>query len=138
MVRESWASSQASRNTMRANPGKDTRAELVIRSMLHSHGLRFRVNYGPIAGLRRTADIVFTRKRIAVFVDGCFWHGCPLHYIAPKANAEFWRQKVEGNRARDVETTTRFKEAGWHVIRAWEHEAPEDVVRLIERAVRRP
>lgn len=120
---------------MRANPGRDTQPELVIRSRLHSLGYRFRVNYGPISGLRRTADIVFTRQRIAVFIDGCFWHGCPLHYVAPKANAQFWQQKVDRNRARDTETTAHFEAAGWSVIRVWEHESPEHVLGLIEGAL---
>ena len=86
-------------------------------------------------GLRRTADIVFTRRRVAVFIDGCFWHGCPSHYIAPKANADFWRTKVEQNRARDVETTARFEHEGWLVMRFWEHEPPEVVAQQIEDAL---
>lgn len=135
-MEDSWASSAAARNTMRANPGRDTGPELLVRRILHAHGLRYRVNVAPVPGLRRTADVVFPRQRIAVFIDGCFWHGCPTHYIAPKANSEFWSDKVSGNRRRDLETTERFRAAGWSVMRFWEHESPEAVAAAIESAVR--
>ncbi|MGR0319441.1 very short patch repair endonuclease [Agromyces sp. ZXT2-3] len=135
-MEESWASSPAARNTMRANPGRDTRPELQVRRLLHGRGLRYRVNLAPVPGLRRTADVVFPRERIAIFIDGCFWHGCPVHYIAPKANSAFWSDKVSRNRGRDLETNARFTEAGWNVLRYWEHEAPEAVAAAIEVAVK--
>lgn len=121
---------------MRANPGRDTGPELSVRRILHAHGLRYRVNVAPVAGLRRTADVVFPRQRIAVFIDGCFWHGCPAHYIAPKANSEFWSDKVSKNRRRDLETTERLAAAGWNVLRFWEHEEAAAVADAVEAAVR--
>lgn len=121
---------------MRANPGRDTGPELLVRRILHAHGLRYRVNQAPVPGLRRTADVVFPRQRIAVFIDGCFWHGCPTHYVAPKANSEFWSDKVSANRRRDIETTERFAAGGWKVLRFWEHEDPAAVADAIEAAVR--
>jgi DNA mismatch endonuclease (patch repair protein) len=74
--------------------------------------------------LRRTADLVFTRARVAVFLDGCFWHGCPEHHRPAKRNTEFWSTKIKGNITRDADTDTRLREAGWRVIRVWEHEQP--------------
>ena len=74
---------------MRANRSVDTKPELAIRRILHRNGVRYRVNMRPISSIRRTADVVFTKQRLAVFVDGCFWHGCPEHYVAPRQNAEF-------------------------------------------------
>lgn len=135
-MEDSWASSAAARNTMRANPGRNTGPELLVRRILHARGLRYRVNVAPVAGLRRTADVVFPRQRIAVFIDGCFWHGCPTHYIPPKANSEFWSDKVSSNRRRDLETTERFAAAGWRVLRFWEHEEAEAVADAIQAAVR--
>lgn len=114
---------------------RNTAAELALRTLLHSRGLRYRVDRPPIPGLRRRADIVFTAARLAVYVDGCFWHGCPEHATWPKANAEFWREKIEANRLRDRDTDARMAEAGWIVLRIWEHcdpaEAADDVLRLI-------
>jgi DNA mismatch endonuclease (patch repair protein) len=118
----SWASSTAIRKTMLACRNRDTRAELVLRSMVHASGLRYRVARPPVTGIRRTADMVFSRARIAVFVDGCFWHGCPEHFVPPKTNASYWRTKIELNRERDANTDVRLRAAGWAVIRVWEHE----------------
>jgi DNA mismatch endonuclease, patch repair protein len=116
--------------------GRDTKPELLIRSAMHRRGLRFRVDAPPIAGLRRRADVLFTRARVAVYVDGCFFHGCPIHATWPKHNANYWRQKIERNRDRDEDTNRRLDDAGWVVIRAWEHEDPEDVADRVARAVR--
>lgn len=110
---------------MKANRRRDTRPELRIRRILHSRGLRYRTDYAPGEDRRRRADIVFTRARIAVFVDGCFWHGCPEHFIPPKSNPEYWGPKIETNRRRDAETTAQLHEAGWTVMRFWEHEDPK-------------
>jgi DNA mismatch endonuclease, patch repair protein len=104
---------------------QETSAELRLRSALHRRGYRFRVHQQPVSGLRRTADLVFARQRLAVFVDGCFWHGCPDHGSWPKTNAAWWREKIDGNRRRDADTNERFAAAGWHVLRIWEHEPPE-------------
>ncbi|WP_081809622.1 DNA mismatch endonuclease Vsr [Amycolatopsis keratiniphila] len=133
----SWATSPAVRASMRGNRGKDTRPEIRLRKLLHSRGFRYRVSAKPLAGIRRTADLVFSRARVAVFVDGCYWHGCPEHHRPATTNADFWRKKIEGNRERDLETNRLLKEAGWRVIRAWEHEDPEDVARRVGDLVRR-
>lgn len=112
---------------MRANKRKDTKPELLIRSILHARGLRYLVDHAPVKGLRRRADIVLTRARISVFIDGCFWHGCPEHYIPPASNAEYWLTKIQRNRERDKETDRLLTESGWLVLRAWEHEDPSEV-----------
>jgi DNA mismatch endonuclease, patch repair protein len=130
---ESWASSEHARLTMRANRARDTAPERAIRSILHARGYRYRTHYQPVAGLRRTADIVFTRLKVVIFVDGCFWHGCPQHFIAPKTNSAYWGSKIEGNIARDRATDRALREAGWTVLRFWEHQAPIDVADRIER-----
>jgi DNA mismatch endonuclease (patch repair protein) len=114
---------------------RDTAAEIVLRSLLHRRGLRFRVHH-PLPNLRRRADIAFPRLRLAVFVDGCFWHGCPEHGTWPKQNADWWREKIESNRRRDADTDARLEEQGWHVVRVWEHEDPETAARQIERLTR--
>ncbi|MFJ3747578.1 very short patch repair endonuclease [Streptomyces albidoflavus] len=134
---ESTASSLDVRASMRGNRGRDTRPELLLRSLLHRRGLRYRVDTQPIADVRRRADLVFPRDRIAVFVDGCFWHGCPDHYRPAIKNADFWREKINGNRARDAETNERLTAAGWTIIRVWEHDAPAQAADQIEYAVRR-
>lgn len=121
-------SSQASRNTA---------PEVSIRSLLHRRGLRFRVHRRPLPALRREADIVFGRAKVAVFVDGCFWHACPQHGTWPKRNADFWRSKIEGNSERDRNTDASLSEAGWLSVRVWEHEPTADAVERIERIVRR-
>ncbi|GAA1941697.1 very short patch repair endonuclease [Microbacterium aoyamense] len=136
---ESWASTPGSRASMRSNRGRDTSPELAIRRRLHASGLRYRVSVRPVATLRRTADIVFTRTKVAVFIDGCFWHGCPEHYQAPVRNAEFWLAKRLRNQARDVDTDAILKEEGWRSVRVWEHqinEAPDAVVAEIVAILR--
>jgi DNA mismatch endonuclease (patch repair protein) len=120
---------------MRANKGRDTRPELVIRRLLHADGFRYRVNFRLVPELRRTADIVFTRAKVAVFIDGCFWHGCPEHYQRPLANRDYWDHKVLRNRARDAETNSALTGAGWTVLRFWEHEQAAAVVARIEDQV---
>lgn len=121
---------------MQANRGRDTKPELALRSAVHARGLRYRVSARPLPHLRRTADLVFTKVRVAVFLDGCFWHGCPEHRTAPATNARFWAEKVASNVARDRDTDQRLKEAGWLVIRVWEHEDPNQAALRIERIVR--
>lgn len=114
--------SDATRARMSRQRSRDTAIEIALRRELHSRGLRFRVHRRPIPGVRREADVVFGPARVAVFVDGCFWHGCPDHATWPKNNEAFWRQKIEGNRARDADTDQRLTEAGWLSVRVWEHE----------------
>jgi DNA mismatch endonuclease, patch repair protein len=121
---------------MRATRRRDTPGELALRRELHRRGLRYRVDFRPEPSLRRRADIVFTRSRVCVFVDGCYWHGCPDHGTWPKANAIWWREKIEANRRRDADTNARLKSTGWLVLRAWEHEDAVEVADRIEAAVR--
>lgn len=132
----SWASSENIRKTMLGNKRRDTKPELAVRRILHASGLRYRVDLAPLKGYRRRADVVFTRQRIAVFIDGCFWHGCPLHYRVPGTNVAYWQPKIERNVQRDVETTLALAEAGWTVLRFWEHQAPDEVAALVAEAVR--
>jgi DNA mismatch endonuclease (patch repair protein) len=118
---------------MRSNKWRDTKPELAVLRLLHAAGFRYRVNYRVLP--RRTADIVFTKAKIAVFIDGCYWHGCADHYQRPASNVEFWDRKVAANRARDIETTARLQADGWTVFRFWEHDAPADVAATIAKAV---
>lgn len=120
---------------MQANRGRDTGPELALRRALHARGLRYFVHRRPVPSLRRTADIVFPRARLAVFVDGCFWHGCPRHHTVAKSNAEFWATKMRRNRERDEETNGLLKENGWTVLRVWEHLNVPDAVALVEEAL---
>ena len=130
-------SDENDRRTMLANRRKDTSPELAVRRRLHAAGLRYRVDYPADAtDRRRRADIVFTRARVVVFIDGCFWHGCPEHFIAPKRNADYWGPKIERNIARDRTSTERLLDDGWQVLRFWEHEDPDDVATQIMEAVR--
>ncbi|MDE0268381.1 MAG: very short patch repair endonuclease [Acidimicrobiaceae bacterium] len=135
-VSGSWASSPATRKSMQSNRSRDTKPELAVRSAVHRRGLRFRVSERPLADLRRTADMVFRKARIAVFVDGCYWHGCPSHHTQPATNREFWTTKIASNIARDADTNTRLEAAGWTVLRFWEHEDPELVADIVQARVR--
>lgn len=135
-MKESWASSAGVRASMRSNKGRDTSPELALRSAVHRLGLRYRVSKRPLVGLRRTADLVFSSARVAVFLDGCFWHGCPEHHTVAVTNAKFWAEKVESNRARDCDTDQRLAEAGWLSIRIWEHEDPRAAALRIEQVVK--
>jgi len=107
-----------------------------MRRALHAMGLRYRVNARPLPELRRTADIVFRSAKIAVFVDGCFWHGCPEHYIAPESHVEYWFEKILRNQARDRETDAALEEAGWLSLRYWEHVRVEEATKAIAAHVR--
>jgi DNA mismatch endonuclease, patch repair protein len=137
MSEKSWASSEGVRKSMQANTGRDTKPELRLRRAVHARGLRYFVNRRPIRAVRRTADLVFPRVRVAVFLDGCFWHGCPDHHTVAKTNASFWADKVAGNRRRDVDTNARLEEAGWTVVRVWEHEPVESAASRIVEVVTR-
>lgn len=117
---------------MRSNRGRDTKPELALRSSLHRAGLRFKVSARPVPTLRRTADVIFTKYRVAVFVDGCYWHGCPTHRSIPLTNHEFWVAKIEGNRSRDAETDRLLVEHRWFVVRVWEHTSVEHAVSLVQ------
>lgn len=113
----------------------DTAPEMALRRELHRRGARFFVDRAPLPKLRRRADIVFPRRKVAVFVDGCFWHSCPVHATSPKNNAEFWTVKLARNVARDRDTDARLAAAGWTVVRVWEHEAAESAADLVLSAL---
>jgi len=120
---------------MRANRSRDTRPELAIRQRLHAMGFRYRVATRPLPNLRRTADVIFPREKIAIFIDGCFWHRCPIHGTMPKSNIGFWSEKLQRNVARDRHTDGVLMAAGWTVVRVWEHEDPvlaaQDIANLV-------
>jgi len=134
-------SSAAVSNRMSQQRRRDTAPELLLRRELHRRGLRFRVD-APLPGMpRRRADLLFTRARIAVFVDGCFWHGCPEHATQPVSNAIWWSAKLARNIERDRETDSRLLEDGWSVLRFWEHAdmtTAADAVRYAWLAGREP
>jgi DNA mismatch endonuclease, patch repair protein len=128
-------SSEAALKRMLAAKPRDTAPEKALRSALHNKGLRFRIDQKPIKELNRRADIVFRSAKVAVFVDGCFWHGCPIHGTQAKANAEFWRNKIEQNQMRDLDTNAQLKKAGWRIVRVWEHDDPQKASQNIYRLV---
>ena len=115
-------SSPEARRRMQSVRQKNTSAESALRRELHARGLRYRIHVPILTKPRRVADVAFSGLRVAVFVDGCFWHGCPLHATWPKQNADFWRAKIEANVARDADTDERLRAEGWKVIRVWAHE----------------
>lgn len=120
---------------MQAIRSRDTKPEHLIRRLVHAQGLRYRVAARPLPELRRTADLVFRPAKVAVFVDGCYWHGCPEHYVAPRTNPGYWSDKVARNVARDRDTDKRLTEAGWLVLRFWEHEPSDACSHKIVQAV---
>lgn len=124
------SSPEASRRMAKVRQ-KGTEAELALRRELYRMGLRYRVGYQVLKKPRRVADIAFPGLKLAVFVDGCFWHGCPAHASWPKQNAEFWRAKIETNRARDADTGERLTASGWQVMRFWAHESPEEAAEKV-------
>jgi DNA mismatch endonuclease (patch repair protein) len=132
---EPWASSAAARATMQGNRRRDTKPELAVRRAVHALGFRYRVDERPLPDLNRRADLVFPRAKVAVFVDGCYWHGCPEHGTTVKTNAAYWAPKIRRNRDRDADTDARLAEAGWTVVRIWEHEDPALAAKTIATAV---
>ncbi|MFB8755105.1 very short patch repair endonuclease [Streptomyces sp. NPDC059852] len=131
----SWASSAARRRNMQAIRSRDTKPEKLLRQLVHAKGLRYRVAARPLPDLRRTADMVFGPAKVAVFVDGCYWHGCPDHYVPPKTNSGYWSEKVLRNVERDRDTDQRLRDAGWLVLRFWEHDSAEDCALAVAAAV---
>lgn len=115
----------------------DTSPELALRRELHRRGLRYFTDRAPLPGLRRRADLVFPRRRVAVYVDGCFWHRCPQHATFPKNNARWWSDKLAGNVARDRDTDARLVAAGWRVVRVWEHECVTAAADRVQDVMRR-
>lgn len=130
------ASSPEALRRMQATRRRDTPGEVALRQVLHRSGLRFRVDQRVLPRSRRRADIVFKAAKLAVFVDGCFWHSCPRHRTKPKSNAEWWKKKLAENRRRDADANRELKNAGWLVERVWEHEPPEAAADRIEKLVR--
>jgi DNA mismatch endonuclease (patch repair protein) len=130
------ASSPVVKRRMMNTPKRDTPKELALRRELHGRGLRYLVDVAPLLSLRRRADLVFRGPHIAVFVDGCFWHCCPQHGTTPKSNRNWWLAKLKRNRERDRDTDVRLHQAGWRVIRVWEHEPTGAAADRVERAVR--
>ena len=123
---------------MRANRQRDTKPEVAVRSLLHARGLRFRKHYAINLPARTVSpDIVFSKQKVAVFVDGCFWHACPTHGNLPRANTTYWKPKLERNVQRDRAVDAALHAAGWWVVRAWEHEAPADVAARVAAALER-
>ena len=130
------ASSPAASATMRANRRRDTKPELLLRSALHRGGWRFRVDVPiDVTGRRVRPDIVFTRRRVAVFVDGCFWHSCQEHGRIPKTNVSYWETKLNANKARDLADTRALEHDGWKVVRVWEHDDVEDALEFVKVAL---
>jgi DNA mismatch endonuclease (patch repair protein) len=125
----------ATRRSMQGNRSRDTKPEMAVRSAVHRRGIRFRVSARPQPELARTADLVLRKTRIAVFVDGCYWHGCPEHHTQPATNPEYWSDKIARNIERDQETTAYLQQTGWTVMRFWEHEDPEAVADIVQEAV---
>lgn len=124
--------SKAASRRMRANHRVDTSCELQLRSKLHHAGLRFRKDHRiPVLGGLVRVDVAFTRSKVAVLVDGCFWHSCPQHGTMPKRNAGYWREKLETNVARDRRQSRALTEAGWAVVRYWEHEINTNVISIV-------
>ena len=105
---------------------RDTKPEVALRRALHRRGLRYFVDRAPLKGMRRRADLVFPRRKVAVYVDGCFWHSCPVHATKPRNNAQWWADKLAANVARDRDTDRRLIDEGWRVVRIWEHEDPAE------------
>lgn len=121
---------------MQGNRSRDTSPEVAVRRAVHALGLRYRVDRRPVRSINRRADLVFSRIKVAVFIDGCYWHGCPEHFVRPKSNVDYWSTKIGRNVERDRETNARLRDEGWTVLRFWEHDDPAEAAERIEAAVR--
>jgi DNA mismatch endonuclease, patch repair protein len=133
-ARQAWEGvPEVRRRIMKANRRTDTAPERAVRTLLHARGFRFRVDL-PIeaeGGRALRPDIVFPRQRLAVYIDGCYWHGCPEHGTMPATNRSYWKPKIEENKRRDAQQTARLQRSGWRVLRAWEHEDPAAVTERV-------
>lgn len=137
MATESWASSPGTRASMLGNKRTGTKPETALRSALHASGLRFRKDHRlDLGDVKPRPDIVFTRAKVAVFVDGCYWHCCPEHGTQPKTNADYWSTKLARNVQRDREHDRALTDAGWTVLRVWEHVPVEEAARTIAGVVK--
>jgi DNA mismatch endonuclease (patch repair protein) len=110
---------------------RDTTPELALRRKLFALGLRYRLHRLVVPGVRRRPDIVFGQERVAIFIDGCFWHGCPQHGTMAKANRAFWQRKIAENKRRDSDTDARLRQSGWLVLRVWEHEPADEAAKRV-------
>lgn len=120
---------------MRSMPEHSTGPEMAVRRLLHRNGLRYRVQY-PVPGApRRSIDIAFPKKKIAIFIDGCFWHGCSEHRNIPAHNRDWWQSKIDQNRSRDRDTDEKLQEAGWIVFRFWEHDTLEIIIEKLLKVI---
>lgn len=129
------ASSLLVRARMQNTLHRDTPCELAVRRLVHAAGLRYRVDHALPFDRRRRADLLFTRAKVAVFIDGCFWHSCPEHGTLPRSNRNWWKRKLEANRTRDSDTIERLRDLGWLGLRFWEHEDPSAVADRVRREV---
>lgn len=120
----SWASTPGVRLRMQAQRTRDTGPEMAVRRIIHNAGLRYRIDRAPVPGMRRRADMIFSPAKVAVYIDGCFWHMCPIHGRIPQRNSLWWEQKLRRNRTKDEEADRILKEARWVSVRVWEHEDP--------------
>lgn len=121
---------------MKAQSTRDTGPEVALRKLIFAVGLRYRVNFKVPGSPRRTIDVAFPGQKVAVFVDGCFWHGCPEHCVPPKNNAQWWAEKLEANRTRDAGTNELLRAQGWRVVRLWEHLEPQDMAKRVIEELR--
>jgi DNA mismatch endonuclease (patch repair protein) len=131
------ATSTLVHRVMQANTGRETGPEQTVRRFLHRCGLRFRNDLRPLPVLRCAADLVFPRAKLCIFVDGCFWHGCPRHFRVPASNTAWWAEKIAANRDRDRRNDALLKREGWHVVRLWEHEVTRNRLVKLESMIRR-
>jgi DNA mismatch endonuclease, patch repair protein len=130
--RAPFASSIETHKRMSGLSRRNTGPELALRRELHRLGLRYFVHRRPLPELRREADSLFPRAKVAVFVDGCFWHGCPEHGRRKhRTNAWYWPEKIERNRERDRDTDQKLQASGWTPIRVWAHEDPSQIAQLM-------
>lgn len=136
LAQGSWATTPAIRRSMQTNRPRDTRPERALRSAMHRLGLRFRKHRRLPVGFLARADAAFPRERVAVFLDGCFWHGCPEHGRAPQAHAGFWAAKIRRNQEHDRRVDAALAEAGWAAVRVWEHENPVTAAERVAALVR--
>lgn len=133
--RHPGASSEVVSARMSRAARRDTAPEVALRKELHRRGMRFRVVYPVPGNRRRSIDVAFTRAKVAVFVDGCFWHGCPEHGSQPTANKGWWEAKLQANTARDRDTDRLLAEAGWRVLRIWEHASASEAADIVAAAL---
>lgn len=135
------ASSPNVRRVMQAVLRSDTAAEVLLRRRLHAAGLRFRKEARPEWDVRCAADVVFRRQKVCVFIDGCFWHRCPVHFRLPKTNSAWWEEKIQATVDRDYRQQQILESRGWAVLRFWEHgitpATVDNAVRVVETALAR-